>query len=156
MKKTLSLFAALLTCSLLSAQAPNCQTIEVSIVAERPDRSARQIVAGDGKRTYLPAKPLLTNNDFTHATVTLTEGQFVLNLDMTPGGAQSIQSFTNNNVGKQMAFVVNGRLIRTPKIRDPIVGNGFLIGAFSRDQAQKLANAVNHPDGLCIKPPSRP
>ena len=154
MRKTLPWLAAF-ACCLLNAQVPNCQTIEVSIVAERPDRSTRQIVAAEGKRIYLTQKPLLTNNDFTHATVTLTEGQFVLNLDMTPASARRVQTFTKDNVGKEMAFLVNGRVIRTPKIRDPIAGNGFLIGAFDRDEAQKLADAINRPDGLCNKPPSK-
>ena len=97
----------------------------------------------------------MTNNDFTHATVSLTEGQFVLNLDTAAASAQRVQTFTKNTIGKEMAFLVNGRLIRTPKIRDPIVGNGLLIGAFGRDEAQKLADAINQPDGLCNKPPSK-
>ena len=155
MRKTLPFLAALLSSSLLSAQIPNCQTIEVSIVTEKPGRSTRQIPSDEGKRIYLTEKPLLTNSDFTHATVTLTEGQFVLNLDMTPASAHRVQTFTKNNVDKEMAFLVNGRVIRTPKIRDPIVGNGFLIGAFARDDAQKLADAINRPDGLCNKPPSK-
>lgn len=149
------MLASLLTCCILSAQAPNCQTIEVSIVAERPDGSTRRISSSEGKRVYLTAKPLLTNHDFTHANVTLTEGQFVLNLDMTAESAKRVQLFTENNVGKEMAFLVNERVIRTPKIRDPIVGNGFLIGAFGRDEAQRLADAINQPDGLCNKPPSK-
>jgi len=155
MRTTFRLLAAWLASCLLSAQVPNCQTIEVSIVAEKPDPSTRGISSGEGKRIYLTAKPLLTNNDFIHATVTLTEGQFVLNLDMTAEGAQRIQTFTENNVGKEMAFLVNGRVIKTPKIRDPIVGNGFLVGAFGRDEAQKLADAINRPDGPCNKPPSK-
>lgn len=28
-------------------------------------------------------------------------------------------------------------------------------GAFGRDEAQKLANAINQPDGLCNKLPSK-
>lgn len=155
MRKTLPWLAALLACRILSAQVPNCQTIEVSIVAERPDRSVRRISSSEGKRIYLAEKPLLTNTDFTHANVTLTEGQFVLNLDMTAESARRVRTFTENNVGKEMAFLANGKLIRTPKIRDPIVGNGFLIGAFGRDEAQKLADAINQPDGLCNKPPSK-
>jgi preprotein translocase subunit SecD len=155
MSKTLPWLTASLASCLLRAQVPHCQTIEVSIVAERPNRSARQIRSDEGKRIYLTEKPLLTNNDFTHATVTLTEGQFVLNLDMTSDNAQRVQTFTKNNVGKEMAFVVNRRVIRTPKIRDPILGNGFLIGAFDRDEAQRLADAINRPDGLCNKPSSK-
>jgi len=155
MRKALPFLATSIACGLLSAQVPNCQAIEVSIVAEKPDRSTRRISSSEGKLVYLTEKPLLTNNDFTHATVTLTEGQFVLNLDMSAGSARRVQTFTENNVGKEMAFLVNGKLIRTPKIQDPIVGNGFLIGAFGRDEAEKLADAINQPNGLCDKPPSK-
>ena len=155
MSKTLPLLAVSFACCILSAQVPKCPTIEVSIVADRPDRSTRRISSNEGKHIYLTGEPLLTNNDFTHATVSLTEGQFVLNLDTAAASAQRVQTFTQNNIGKAMAFLVNGRLIRTPKIRDPIVGNGLLIGAFGRDEAQKLADAINQPDGLCNKPPSK-
>jgi preprotein translocase subunit SecD len=155
MEKTLLWLAALLASGVLSAQVPNCQTIEVSIVAERPDRSARRSATNAGKRIYLTSKPLLTNSDFTHANVSLTEGQFVLNLDMTAESAQRVQRFTENNVGKAMAFLVNGRVVRTPRVRDPIVGNGFLIGSFERDEAQKLADAINQPEYLCNKRPSK-
>lgn len=139
----------LLVCCLLNAQVPPCQTIEVNVVAARPDRSTRRIFSSEGRRVFLTGKPLLTNNDFTHATVSLTEGQFVLNLDMTADSARRVQTFTRNNVGKEMAFLVNGQLIRMPKIRDPIAGNGFLIGAFAQDEARKLAEAVNHRENLC-------
>ena len=155
MRKALLLLAASLASCLLGAQVPNCQTIEVSIVANRPGHSTRQISSSGSKRIYLTEKPLLTNSDFIHATVSLTEGQWVLNLDMTGASAQRVQTFTKDNVGREMAFVVNGRVIRTPKIRDPIVGNGLLIGAFDRDEAQKLADAINQPDGPCNKPPSK-
>src|SRR4051812_43956223 len=100
MRMTLPWLAASLAGRLLSAQIPNCQTIEVSIVAERPGPSTRQIVGNERKRIYLTAKPLLTNTDFTHATVSLTEGQFVLNLDMTAESAQRVQTFTKNNIGR--------------------------------------------------------
>jgi hypothetical protein len=32
----------------------------------------------------------------------------------------------------------------SPKILDPITGKGFLIGPFSRDEAEKLADSINH------------
>src|SRR5712672_2695540 len=102
MRKALPFLATSIACGLLSAQVPNCQTIEVSIVAEKPDRSTRRIPSSEGKLVYLTEKSLLTNNDFTHATVTLTEGQFVLNLDMSAGSARRVQTFTENNVGKEM------------------------------------------------------
>lgn len=144
MSKTVPWLAVSVTCCILSAQAPNCPTIEVSIVAEKAGPLTRQISSDEGNRLYLTEKPLLTSGDFKHATVSFTEGQYVLNLDMTAAAARRVQTFTKGNVGKTFAFLVNGHLIRTPKIRDPIVVDGFLIGAFGQDEALQLADSINH------------
>jgi preprotein translocase subunit SecD len=149
-----ALFIVAITCGALSAQrdavaAQKCPTIEVSIVTADLTRTTRQISSDKDKRIFLTEKPLLTMDDFTHANVSLTEGQFVLNLDMTAQSAERIQMFTRKNVGKTMAFIVNGRLIRTPNIKDPVTGTGFLIGPLGRQQAQTLADAINHKDRNC-------
>ncbi len=143
-----------MACSVLNGQtpasaAPTCPAMEVSIVADTPGESARSISAGQGRLIPLAEKPLLTFDDFTDASVSLTEGQVVLNVSMTTESAKRVQDFTAHNVGKTIAFLVNGRVINTPRILDPITGKGFLIGPFSRDEAQKLADSINHRDGSC-------
>jgi preprotein translocase subunit SecD len=146
MGKMLAL-ATMLAGYVLSAQT--CPTIEVSIVADKPDDSTRRMTTDDGRRISLNEKPLLTIADFTDANVSLTEGQIVLNVSMTTGGAKRIQTFTANNVGKQIAFLVNGRLIRIARILDPITGKAFMLSPFARDEAEKLADSINHKDGGC-------
>ena len=128
---------------------PTCPTMEVGIVAEKPEDAARKISSPEGKRISLTGTPLLTFGDFTDANVSLTEGQIVLNVSMTTTSAKRVQTFTANHVGKMLAFVVNGRVIRTPTILDPITGKGFLIGPLGRDEAQKLADSINHKNPGC-------
>jgi hypothetical protein len=41
---------------------------------------------------------------------------------------------------------------QTPKILDPITGNGFLVAPFERDEAQRLAASINAPDTRCRQP----
>jgi hypothetical protein len=48
-----------------------------------------------------------------------------------------------------MAFVVNGRVINTPKILDPITGSGFLLAPFQRQAADDLAALINGRDPRC-------
>ncbi len=129
--------------------AQTCPTMEVSVVADKPEGSMRRITSDDGRLVSLNEKPLLTISDFTHASVSLTEGQIVLNVSTTPAGAKRIQTFTANNVGKQIAFLVNGRLIRIARILDPITGKGFMLSPFVRDEAEKLADAINHKESGC-------
>jgi preprotein translocase subunit SecD len=123
--------------------------MEVGIVAETSKDAARSISSDAGKRILLTEKPLLTIEDFASANVSLTEGQIVLNVYMTADGAKRAQAFTAGHVGKMIAFLVNGRVIRTPTVQDPITGKGFLIGPLDRDEAQKLADSINHKNGRC-------
>src|SRR5450631_1778440 len=92
--------AALLAGYVLNAQT--CPTIEVSVVADKPEHSTRRITSDDGRLVSLREKPLLTVRDFTNANVSLTEGEVVLNVSVTTEGAKRIQKFTANNVGKQI------------------------------------------------------
>jgi preprotein translocase subunit SecD len=123
--------------------------MEVSIVAGKSMGSTRHLSSPEGELIYLTEKPLLTIDDFIDANVSLTEGQIVLNVSMSSESAKRVQAFTANHVGTRIAFLVNGRVINTPKIRDPITGKGFLIGPFSRDEAQKLAYSINQKESGC-------
>lgn len=153
MKKLLGLFLVAISSCVLNAQtrpsvSAACPTMEVSIVADKPAPSTRQISA-EGEIISLTEKPLLTMGDFTDANVSLTEGQIVLNVGLSDESAKRVQKFTASHVGTRMAFLVNGRVINSPKILDPITGKGFLIGPFSRDEAQKLADSINEKQSAC-------
>jgi len=132
-----------INCSALLAQRAPCPAIEVSVVADVQSDSNRSIALSDGQQIQLAQVPLLTSADVTGAHVSLTEGQYVLNVDVTVEGAKRVRLFSERNVGRTLAFVVDGHVLRTPTIRDPITGNGFLIGAFERAEAERLADAMN-------------
>ena len=89
----------------------------------------------------LPAT--LTTSDITSATASLTEGQWVLNVDVTDRAAKRIQAFSEQHVGRMLAFLVDGQVHSTPRILDPITGKGFLIGRFDEANAERLASAIN-------------
>jgi preprotein translocase subunit SecD len=138
----------------LNAQAPApvipaCQTMEVSIVAGKGAQSSRHGSAPDGTRIPLTGTPLLTIGDFTDANVSVTQSQVVLNVSMSTEAAERVHTFTATHVGTRLAFLVNGRVINTPKILDPITGKGFLIGPFSQSEAQTLSDSINHRDRGC-------
>jgi preprotein translocase subunit SecD len=143
MKRLLSSAVLILVaCSGLSAQRGTCPEIEVSVVAETPADADRSITLADGKRLFLRGTPLVTTVDVTGARASLTEGQYVLNIDVTAEAARRVQVFSERNVGRTMAVLVEGRLLRSPLIKDPIVANGFLIGAFVRADAERLADRL--------------
>jgi preprotein translocase subunit SecD len=121
-----------------------CPAIEVSAVADVQSDSTRPVVLNDGRTIALTRTPLVTSADITGSNASLTEGQWVLNLDVTNEGAKRVQDFTKQNVGRTMAFLIDGKVHSTPKILDPIKGKGFLIGGFERADAERLATAINN------------
>lgn len=131
------------SCSTPRAQRATCPAIEVSVVANVPSDSNRSITLSGGRQVFLTQKPLLTSVDITGALASLTEGQYVLNVDVTVESAERVRLFSERNVGRTLALLVDGQVLRTPTIRDPITGNGFLMGAFDRAQAERLADAIN-------------
>jgi len=154
MSKLLALLMPSIVYCVVSAQTrapvtPTCPTMEV-IVADTAGDATRSISAGDGKLVPLTRTPLLTIGDFTDANVSLTEGQTALNVNMTSDAAKRIRTFTANNVGKQIAFLVNGRLLKIAKILDPITGKSFMLSPFVRDEAEKLADSINRKESGCL------
>src|SRR5882672_5778903 len=64
-------------------------------------------------------------------------------IEVSVESAERVHRFSERNVGRTLAFLVDGQVLRTPTIRDPITGHGFLIGPLERVQAERLADAVN-------------
>jgi hypothetical protein len=142
-ERVLFLMLLLLPSSVTATPRPACPAIEVGIVSQVGQDSNRAASRSDGTRVPLTGAPLLTSADVTGARASLTEGVYVLNVDITPDSGQRMQAFSEGNVGRVMAFIVDGTVKSTPTIKDPILGNGILIGAFERAEAERLADAIN-------------
>jgi preprotein translocase subunit SecD len=139
----LSIVCAWLTLRAPLAQHATCPAIEVSVAADTPSDSSRSVALDDGRHIPLTEKALLTSADITGARASLTEGQYVINVDLTPESARRIQVFSQHNIGRTLVFLVDGKVIRTPKILDPITGSGFLIGPLEQAEAERLADAIS-------------
>src|SRR5687767_9723882 len=70
------------------AERATCPAIEVSVAADVPSDSTRSVTLTDGTQILLTQTPLLTSVDVTGANASLTEGQYVLNVDVTVEGAE--------------------------------------------------------------------
>jgi SecD/SecF fusion protein len=65
-------------------------------------------------------------------------------LQFTSSGMKKFAKITEDNVGKQMAILLDGRVISAPVIREPILtGQCQISGDFSMDQAGLLASVLN-------------
>src|SRR5688572_14638740 len=79
-----------LGCGTPSDQSPACPAIEVSVVADVQSDSTRPVTLNDGATIPLTRTPLVTSADITGASASLTEGQYVLNVDVTDESAKRV------------------------------------------------------------------
>ena len=132
-----------LGCGTHAGQSATCPTIEVRAVADVQTDSTKLAASNDSTKAPLTRTPLVTGADITGANASLTEGQWVLNLDLTDEAVKRVQDFSKQHVGQTMAFLVDGKVQSTPRIMDPITARGFLIGGLGKADAERLATAIS-------------
>mgnify|MGYP001485586809 CR=1 FL=1 len=60
-------------------------------------------------------------------------------------GARRFGEVTKENIGRQLAIVLDGELYSAPRINSVIYGSGEITGHFSWDEAERVANALENP-----------
>ena len=70
-------------------------------------------------------------------------GQRSISLTFNTQGAEDFKRVTENNVGRQLAIVLDGKLYCAPNINEPIAGGSASIsGSFTDEESQTVANAL--------------
>ena len=94
---------------------------------------------------YVKRKHELTGDLLKHATVGIDNyGQNEVRLEFNAEGRRKFGKVTTDNVGKQLAIVLDGTVYSAPVIRDAITGgNAQITGHFSQEEAVFLRNILN-------------
>lgn len=69
---------------------------------------------------------------------------WVVSLTFKPQGADTWGQYTTNNVGKNVAFVLDGDVVSAPTINQPIYGQTQISGQFNQERAQQLAQVLRY------------
>ena len=110
--------------------------------------STQEFVPSEGKmheEFFLVEKRAQMNGKgVTNAFVSKDEfGQRKIMLRFNQQGAEDFARVTSNNVGRQLAIVLDGKLYCAPSIRDAITGGGAEIsGSFSDEESKNIADAL--------------
>lgn len=89
----------------------------------------------------------MTGSSIKNAMVTRDNlGQPEIDFTLNSEGAEKFAQLTRDNVGRQLAIVLDGELYSAPVIRQPIeTGRGQITGQFDQKQAFELANVLENP-----------
>ena len=108
-----------------------------------PGRSDSRNPADAGEVWYVLSRtPVVTGRDLRSATEnrnTNNPGQWQVNFSLSAEGAHRFGPFTEQNVHRQMAIVLEHRVYSAPVINSRIDDQGFIEGNFSQESAHDLA-----------------
>ena len=120
----------------------SCPAIEMSVVADTD--SSKSVTLNDTTTILTSRTPLVVTDDITSATASQADDQWVLNFAVTDGAAKRVHEFTKQNVGRNLALVVDGKVHGTPRIAAAIIGNKYRIDGFNRADAERLATVLRN------------
>ena len=109
-----------------------------------PGRSDSRTSPQDGGEVWyvLSRTAVVTGRDLRTATETrntTNPTQWQVNFTLSPDGARRFGPFTEQNVHRQMAIVLEHRVYSAPVINSRIDDQGFIEGSFSQESAHDLA-----------------
>jgi|GEM_PF-6909027 Preprotein translocase subunit SecD len=138
---------ALLAAPAISQANSQFAIIEIRLVPQKPSGGPMLVVEGRGQTLEVEHKTLLGPSDFgSVGQLEWVEGKPGFNVALTPAGAQKYQKISAENVGRMLAIIVDGKIVMTPKILDPVRAQGFLLTfnteAEARGLAAKLRQAI--------------
>ncbi|MEW5758128.1 MAG: protein translocase subunit SecD [Candidatus Omnitrophota bacterium] len=95
----------------------------------------------DNNPILLEAKPVLTGEALSEAKVEFDQyGQPYVGIGFTPDGTKTFADITTQNVNRQLAIILDGKVHSAPRINEPIPsGRAQISGRFTNEDASDLA-----------------
>jgi preprotein translocase subunit SecD len=95
---------------------------------------------GQQRRVVVNRRVVVSGENLIDAQPTFQNGEPVVSFRFDTAGGRRFGEATSQNVGKQLAIVLDDQVISAPQIREPILGgSGVITGGFSVAEAQDLA-----------------
>ena len=123
----------------LVLNAPSAKADAMTVVQPGADTNTARTL-------YVQKKVLLDQTDLKSASVITNQpaGKPWIQITFTDAGAKRFAKVTRQNIGKQLAIIIDGRLYSAPTIRSEIRGGrAEITGNFSEPEAQDLAAKIN-------------
>lgn len=102
--------------------------------------SSRLIRGSAGERYVIVRRPAVGGETLTDANVSFQEGDVAVSFKFNSLGAKKFGDVTKNNIGEQLAIVLDDEVISAPTIQSAITGgSGVITGNYTSESAQELA-----------------
>jgi preprotein translocase subunit SecD len=133
-----------LACATSREAGTPCPAIEMSVVVDNQTDSTKSVTLNDSTKILISRTPMVATGDIISATASEGEDKWVLNFTVTDAAAKRVHEVTKQNVGRNGALVVDGKVRGTPRIAGAIIGNKYRIEGLDRADAERMATAINN------------
>lgn len=97
-----------------------------------------------GQPLYIAQTPFLTESDIRIASLVQSERRSLVQFEFYPVGADRLTRVTGSRPGVRLAVFVDGKLVMTPILWQPITsGKVLLDGGFDRKRAAEIVRLIN-------------
>ncbi|HJK86528.1 MAG TPA: protein translocase subunit SecD [Candidatus Megaira endosymbiont of Nemacystus decipiens] len=111
-----------------------------NMIENIPSNKLRIVNSEDGTSLAIIRKFVISGDQLIDARVQFQNGMPVVHFSLNHIGARKFGDFTKASRGQRLAIVLDGKVLSSPSINDPITtGEGFISGNFSIDSANELA-----------------
>jgi len=119
------------------------EKIKQALEGNIPEGFELKTLGQTDEKLLLVKEPVLTGEAIKDAQVRFDQSSFgepVVSLQFNPEGAKKFAQITQDNVGKRLAIVLDGKLQSAPLIKEPIPsGEAVITGRFTPEKAGDLA-----------------
>ncbi|MFJ5723557.1 protein translocase subunit SecD [Streptomyces sp. NPDC093149] len=104
---------------------------------------------GDAKYILGPAEVSGTDVDSAKGAINQQNGQWIVQMEFTKGGAKKFQKITGRlaqqqSPQNQFAIVLDGEVVSAPYVRTALSANAEISGSFDQQSAEDLANVLSY------------
>ncbi|PRY57441.1 protein translocase subunit SecD [Glycomyces artemisiae] len=141
-------FVPQVTCSQLDSRPPGAvQQADVEVVAcSAPEPYSPDDPSLKVSYKYLLQPATVLGSDVTSADVgndQANPNRFVVNVAFSSAGAEKWGTLTTENVGSQVAIVLDNEVVSAPEIQEASSNSTQISGDFTADEANQLADQLN-------------
>jgi preprotein translocase subunit SecD len=118
---------------------------EVKLAEEKPAADLREAkVSRTDRSVYLHAEAIITNSDISRARIIQVDhsSQYNVGVEINPSGTEKIRTATAGHIGKPVAILLDGQVVLTATVREPIAGSAVISGDLSRTEAEKIVKGI--------------
>ena len=118
---------------------------EVKLAEEQPAAGLNEVkISGTDRSVYLHPEVVVTNSDISRAYIIQVDhsSQYNVGIEFNPIGAEKIHAATAKHVGKLVAILLDGQVVMTATVREPIIQSAVISGDHSKAEAEKIVKGI--------------